>query len=99
MIKIYIPGPFSIPIWRQFPDSKRCIWGNCEFYFEEPKEYDYLVVWGLEKELFLPFKEQSMKLEKGRKYLVALYIDKSERNDILKRFENNLVMFLDASLR
>jgi len=35
--------------------------------------------WGLEKELFLPFKEQSMKLEKGRKYLVALYIDKSER--------------------
>jgi len=35
--------------------------------------------WGLEKELFLPFKEQSMKLEKGRKYLVALYIDKSDR--------------------
>ncbi|WP_313960689.1 S1-like domain-containing RNA-binding protein [uncultured Parvimonas sp.] len=35
--------------------------------------------WGLEKELFLPFKEQTMKLEKGRKYLVALYIDKSER--------------------
>ena len=32
--------------------------------------------WGLEKELFLPFKEQTMK---GRKYLVALYIDKSER--------------------
>ena len=45
MIKIYIPGPYSIPIWRQFPDSKRCIWKNCEFYFEEPKEYDYLVVW------------------------------------------------------
>ncbi len=35
--------------------------------------------WGLDKELFLPFKEQSMKLEKGRKYLVALYVDKSER--------------------
>ena len=35
--------------------------------------------WGLEKELFLHFKEQTMKLEKGRKYLVALYIDKSER--------------------
>lgn len=35
--------------------------------------------WGLEKELFLPFKEQTMKLEKGKKYLVALYIDKSER--------------------
>lgn len=35
--------------------------------------------WGLEKELFLPFKEQIMKLQKGKKYLVALYIDKSER--------------------
>ena len=35
--------------------------------------------WVLEKELFLPIKEQTMKLEKGRKYLVALYIDKSER--------------------
>ena len=35
--------------------------------------------WGLEKELFLPFKEQTIKLEKGKKYLVALYVDKSER--------------------
>lgn len=51
MIKVYIPGPYSMPIWRQFPDPERCIWKNCEFYFEEPKEYDYLVVWGLENEL------------------------------------------------
>ncbi|NMB08936.1 MAG: S1 RNA-binding domain-containing protein [Tissierellia bacterium] len=35
--------------------------------------------WGLEKDLFLPFKEQSMKLEKGREYLIGLYIDKSNR--------------------
>ena len=35
--------------------------------------------WGLEKDLFLPFKEQTSKLEKGNKYLVALYIDKSDR--------------------
>ena len=35
--------------------------------------------WGLQKDLFLPFKEQTIKLEKGRKYLVALYIDKSNR--------------------
>lgn len=35
--------------------------------------------WGLQKELFLPFKEQTIKLDKGRKYLVALYIDKSDR--------------------
>lgn len=35
--------------------------------------------WGLEKDLFLPFKEQTMKLEKGRKYLIGLYLDKSNR--------------------
>jgi hypothetical protein len=35
--------------------------------------------WGLEKDLFLPFKEQTMKLEKGREYLIGLYIDKSDR--------------------
>ena len=35
--------------------------------------------WGLEKDLFLPFKEQTVKVAKGDQCLVALYIDKSER--------------------
>ena len=35
--------------------------------------------WGLEKDLFLPFKEQTEKVEKGDQCLVCLYIDKSER--------------------
>lgn len=35
--------------------------------------------WGLEKDLFLPFKEQIEPVKKGKEYLVALYIDKSER--------------------
>ncbi len=35
--------------------------------------------WGLEKDLFLPFKQQTTKLMKGDKCLVSLYIDKSER--------------------
>jgi len=35
--------------------------------------------WGLEKDLFLPYKEQTMKVIKGKKYLVSLYIDKSQR--------------------
>lgn len=35
--------------------------------------------WGLEKDLFLPFKEQTEKVKKGDKCLVSLYIDKSER--------------------
>lgn len=35
--------------------------------------------WGLSKELLLPFREQTKKVEKGEDVLVALYIDKSGR--------------------
>ena len=35
--------------------------------------------WGLEKDLLLPFKEQTSKVEKGNRCLVSLYIDKSGR--------------------
>ncbi len=35
--------------------------------------------WGLEKELLLPYSEQVVKVKKGEKYLVGLYIDKSDR--------------------
>jgi len=35
--------------------------------------------WGLEKDLFLPFREQTYKIEKGDEVLIALYTDKSGR--------------------
>lgn len=35
--------------------------------------------WGLEKDLFLPFKEQTGKVKPGEDVLVALYLDKSQR--------------------
>jgi len=35
--------------------------------------------WGLEKDLFLPFTEQKGKVRKGKKYVVGLYVDKSNR--------------------
>lgn len=35
--------------------------------------------WGLEKDLFLPFKEQTAKVKAGDECLVTLYIDKSDR--------------------
>lgn len=35
--------------------------------------------WGLEKDLLLPFKEQTVRVRTGREYLVALYVDKSKR--------------------
>ena len=35
--------------------------------------------WGLPKQLFLPYKEQTDKLEPGRRVLVSLYVDRSKR--------------------
>ena len=35
--------------------------------------------WGLEKDLFLPFRQQTEKPEEGLYYPVALYVDKSDR--------------------
>jgi uncharacterized protein len=35
--------------------------------------------WGLDKDLLLPFKEQTYKVETDEEYLVRLYIDKSNR--------------------
>ncbi len=35
--------------------------------------------WGLAKDLFLPFKEQTHRVKKGEEVLAALYIDKSNR--------------------
>ena len=35
--------------------------------------------WGLERQLFLPFKEQTTRVAKGDEILAAVYLDKSER--------------------
>ncbi len=35
--------------------------------------------WGLEKDLFLPFSETVGAIEKGKQYLVVVYLDKSDR--------------------
>lgn len=35
--------------------------------------------WGLEKDLLLPFSEQTVRVKQGETYLIGLYIDKSER--------------------
>lgn len=45
----------------------------------EVGKFGAFLSWGLEKDLFLPFKEQTEKVQKGDKCLVTLYIDKSSR--------------------
>lgn len=46
--------------------------------------------WGLEKDLFLPFKEQTTHVSEGKTYLVSLYIDKSDRLAATMRVYNML---------
>lgn len=41
--------------------------------------YGAFLDWGLEKDLFLPYKEQLVKVQEGDEILVTLYIDKSSR--------------------
>ena len=45
----------------------------------DTNKYGAFLNWGLEKDLFLPFKQQTAKLMPGDQCLVTLYIDKSER--------------------
>ena len=46
--------------------------------------------WGLEKDLFLPFKEQTGRVTEGKEPLVALYVDKSGRLCATMRIEKYL---------
>jgi len=46
--------------------------------------------WGLAKDLFLPFKEQTFRVQKGDSVLVGLYIDKSSRLCATAKVYNSL---------
>lgn len=53
--------------------------------------------WGLEKDLFVPFKEQTIKMEEGKSYLVYLYLDDATQRLVasarIKRFfETELIV-------
>lgn len=37
------------------------------------------LAWGLDKDLFLPFREQTCEVKEGKKYLIAIYLNKSDR--------------------
>ncbi|UZO79524.1 S1-like domain-containing RNA-binding protein [Aquimarina sp. ERC-38] len=51
--------------------------------------------WGLEKELFVPFKEQAVKMKSGKKYLIYLYLDEKSDRLVASSKTNK---FLDNSL-
>ena len=45
----------------------------------EMTEIGAFLDWGLEKDLFLPFREQKIYVREGKRYLVAAYLDKQNR--------------------
>lgn len=47
--------------------------------------------WGLEKDLFLPFHEQTVSVKQEKSYLVKLYLDKSERLAASMRITDDLI--------
>lgn len=50
-----------------------------ELTVAEVGKFGAFLNWGLEKDLFLPFKQQKKRVRQGDKVLVSLYLDKSER--------------------
>jgi len=50
-----------------------------ELAVAEVGKFGAFLDWGLEKDLFLPFKQQKKRLRKGDTVLVSLYVDKSGR--------------------
>ena len=55
--------------------------------------------WGLEKDLFVPFKEQARPMEKGKRYLVFMYLDEQSNRLVgsskLNQFLSNDVLTVE----
>lgn len=73
-----------------YRDSEERLIATTELPYAEVDECAYLEAvevdrngafldWGLEKDLFVPFAEQREKMKAGRRYVVYLYIDNTER--------------------
>lgn len=56
-------------------------------------KFGAFVDWGLEKDLFVPFKEQARPMEKGKRYLIHLYLDEKSKRLVgssrISRFLDN----------
>ena len=60
-------------------DPKLTLGGYAPLVVREVGKIGAFLDWGLEKDLFLPYKEMGGRVEQGEEVLVTLYIDKSSR--------------------
>lgn len=60
-------------------EPKLVMGGVAELEVVQVGKFGAFLDWGLEKDLFLPFKQQKQRVKQGDRVLVSLYIDKSQR--------------------
>lgn len=60
-------------------EPKLTLGGIAKLKVAEVTKMGAFLDWGLEKDLFLPYREQTKKVKAGEEYLFTLYVDKSHR--------------------
>ncbi len=74
-----------------------------EFAFLEVKDinkYGAFLDWGIENELLLPYSEQPKDIQKGKRYVVMLYLDRiTERLVATARIEKHLIKIISPDMQ
>ena len=78
-IKVFLYKDSSDRMIATTRESKLVVGGLAVLTVKEIGKIGAFLDWGLEKDLFLPFKEMTKRVESGDEVLVTLYIDKSQR--------------------
>ena len=78
-VKVFLYKDSSDRLIATTNEPKLVIGGLAVLTVKEIGKIGAFLDWGLEKDLFLPFKEMTQKVHAGDEVLVTLYIDKSER--------------------
>ncbi len=78
-VKVFLYKDSSDRLIATTNEPKLVIGGLAVLTVKEIGKIGAFLDWGLEKDLFLPFKEMTQRVENGDEVLVTLYIDKSNR--------------------
>ncbi len=78
-VKVFLYKDSSDRLIATIKEPKLVLGGLAVLTVKEIGKIGAFLDWGLEKDLFLPFKEMTQKVESGDEVLVTLYIDKSSR--------------------
>ncbi|MCM8530390.1 MAG: S1-like domain-containing RNA-binding protein [Lentisphaeraceae bacterium] len=88
---VYTDSEDRIIATTQFPKAK--VGEFAKLLVKDVNNVGAFLDWGLEKDLFVPFKEQKHKMEAGEYYVVFIYVDKRTNRIVAS---SKLNTFLDA---